>query len=139
MNVVAEQSPPVERPDRTPVWPMVVADFQHQHPEEWKNDDSIRASVRRVVDDMRARDAVGRERYGVPLTAGNGRDSLVDAYQELLDGAAYLRTELEQTTMSAAELGHLQAVYRRTLDSVLTVRWLLDRRAEANPEGEVEP
>jgi hypothetical protein len=46
--------------------------------------------VRRIVSDMRARDAMGRERYGVPLTADNGRNHLVDAYQEALDLLVYL-------------------------------------------------
>lgn len=48
-----------------------------------------------IVKDMQARDQLGRERYGVPLQAGNGRDSLQDAYEEALDLVAYLRTEIE--------------------------------------------
>lgn len=44
-----------------------------------------------VVADMAQRDRVGRERYGTPLRAHNGRDALVDAYQEALDLAVYLR------------------------------------------------
>lgn len=44
-----------------------------------------------VVDDMRMRDEFGRTKYGTPLQAGNGRDALVDAYQEILDAAVYLR------------------------------------------------
>ena len=34
-----------------------------------------------VIDDMRNRDHVGRQRYGTPLQAHNGRDALVDAYR----------------------------------------------------------
>lgn len=44
-----------------------------------------------VVADMRHRDAIGRERYGVPLQPFNGRDALFDAYCECLDMAVYLR------------------------------------------------
>ena len=44
-----------------------------------------------VVEDMRARDREGRARYGTPLQAHNGRDALVDAYQEALDLCVYLR------------------------------------------------
>ena len=44
-----------------------------------------------VIDDMAARDKVGRHRYGTPLQPHNGRDALVDAYQEALDLAVYLR------------------------------------------------
>jgi hypothetical protein len=53
-------------------------------------DDSRPAAHRHVIDDMRARDRMGRERYGVPLTADNGRNHLVDAYQESLDLLVYL-------------------------------------------------
>ena len=49
-----------------------------------------------VVEDMRARDQLGRRRYGVPLQAGNGRDALRDAYEEALDLAVYLRQAIEE-------------------------------------------
>jgi len=44
-----------------------------------------------VVDDMIARDEEGRLKYGTPLQPHNGRDALVDAYQESLDLCVYLR------------------------------------------------
>lgn len=44
-----------------------------------------------VIKEMEARDRLGRERYGVPLTANNGRDALKDAYEEALDLCVYLR------------------------------------------------
>ena len=44
-----------------------------------------------VVGDMKDRDIIGRMRYGTPLQPHNGRDALVDAYQEALDLCAYLR------------------------------------------------
>jgi hypothetical protein len=44
-----------------------------------------------VVADMAARDFEGRRKYGTPLQPYNGRDALVDAYQEALDLAVYLR------------------------------------------------
>ena len=49
-----------------------------------------------VIDDMRERDNLGRQRYNTPLRAWNGRDALVDAYQEVLDLAVYMRQELEE-------------------------------------------
>lgn len=49
-----------------------------------------------VVADMHERDHVGRERYGTPLQAHNGRDPLVDAYQEALDLVVYLRQAIEE-------------------------------------------
>ena len=44
-----------------------------------------------VIKDMRQRDNFGREKYGTPLQPHNGRDALIDAYQEALDLVVYLR------------------------------------------------
>jgi hypothetical protein len=44
-----------------------------------------------VVTDLLNRMALGKKRYGQSLKPWNGRDPLRDAYEELLDGAAYLR------------------------------------------------
>jgi hypothetical protein len=49
-----------------------------------------------VIDDMKDRDHFGRMRYGTPLQANNGRDALVDAYQEALDLCVYLRQAIEE-------------------------------------------
>lgn len=49
-----------------------------------------------VIEDMEERDRVGRQKYGTPLQAFNGRDPLVDAYQEVLDLAVYLRQAIEE-------------------------------------------
>jgi hypothetical protein len=47
-----------------------------------------------VIADMEARDRVGLQRYGTQLRPHNGRDALLDAYQEALDLCVYLRTAL---------------------------------------------
>lgn len=44
-----------------------------------------------VIGDMKDRDRIGAAKYGQRLSGGDGRDSLVDAYQEALDLAVYLR------------------------------------------------
>jgi hypothetical protein len=49
-----------------------------------------------VIEDMRQRDNEGRTKYGTPLQASNGRDALVDLYQELLDACVYIRQEIER-------------------------------------------
>lgn len=60
------------------VWPEVIAEAERARmPAE-------------VIADMRDRDQAGRDRYGVPLRRGDGRDHLVDAYAEALDLCAYL-------------------------------------------------
>lgn len=47
-----------------------------------------------VIADMAARDHLGERRYGVRLQPHNGRDTLRDWYEELLDAAVYARTLL---------------------------------------------
>jgi len=67
---IEDQPPPIPS-DRPAVWALVIADMQD-------------------------RDHIGRERYGTPLQPHNGRDALVDAYQEALDLAVYLRQAIAE-------------------------------------------
>lgn len=63
---VDAEPPPVLRPELPDVWELVMSD-------------------------MRARAEAGYHRYGSRLRPFNGRVPLVDAYQEALDLAVYLR------------------------------------------------
>ena len=64
---------------------------EHDQPLPFLNDGPFIQDF--VIDDIRARQEVGRRRYGTPgLQPHNGRDTLLDAYQEALDLACYLRT-----------------------------------------------
>ncbi len=47
-----------------------------------------------VHKDLRARIDSGEKKYGERLTTHNGRDALLDLYQELLDAVVYLRQAL---------------------------------------------
>lgn len=49
-----------------------------------------------VIEDMHERNQEGIRKYGTPLQAHNGRKPLVDAYQEVLDLAVYLRQAIEE-------------------------------------------
>ena len=44
-----------------------------------------------VLKDIAARIAMGTAKYGTPLKTNNGRNALVDAYQEALDLCFYLK------------------------------------------------
>lgn len=44
-----------------------------------------------VMQDLQSRTELGVQRYGTPLQPFNGRDALLDAYEEALDLATYLR------------------------------------------------
>lgn len=49
-----------------------------------------------VLSDMQERDQMGTEKYGTRLQPHNGRNFMVDAYQESLDLAVYLRGRIEE-------------------------------------------
>ena len=49
-----------------------------------------------VLADLTNRALEGKERYGEPLLAHNGRNALWDLYQELLDAAMYIRQAIEE-------------------------------------------
>lgn len=57
-----------------------------------------------VIRDFETRDRLGRAKYGVPLQAGNGRDALLDLYQELLDAVVYTRQALEERAQAKDRL-----------------------------------
>ncbi len=69
IDAASPQQPP--RPGRTEIVPLVIADLQE-------------------------RSRMGEAKYGTPLQTLNGRDPLVDLYQELLDAACYIRQRLEE-------------------------------------------
>lgn len=49
-----------------------------------------------VLKDIEARMQFGMAKYGVPLRTNDGRNSLIDAYQESLDQTVYLRKAIEE-------------------------------------------
>ena len=49
-----------------------------------------------VLADLTNRALEGKEKYGEPLLAHNGRNALWDLYQELLDAAMYIRQAIEE-------------------------------------------
>lgn len=62
-----------------------------------------------VIADMQARDDFGRAKYGTTLQAFNGRDALVDAYQEALDKVVYLRQAIIEREWMVREIAELRA------------------------------
>lgn len=56
-----------------------------------------------VIADVEERKRIGMQRYGTLLKPHNGRDALVDLYQEILDAAQYVRQEIEERNDARAE------------------------------------
>jgi hypothetical protein len=94
--VIVDQPPP-RATDRRPSWDIVMS-----YVDQLRSDNAhvvmgiAECVLSLVLADMRDRDAVDRKRYGTPLTSGNGRDHLVDAYQEYLDACVYMMNELDE-------------------------------------------
>lgn len=89
-------------------------------------------SVRRriydlMIKDAEARDEFGQEKYKKRLRNGDGRDSLVDAYQEVLDLTVYLRKEIEGKPRNSKGIGELQPMYEDVLSIWFRLRNLLYR------------
>lgn len=89
--MTVEDQPAPKATDRKPMWPAVIDYIEHNY-----DNAEGQTTVSDLIADMQARDKIGRERYGVPLTSKNGRDAMVDAYQELLDYVVYVRTWLDE-------------------------------------------
>lgn len=56
-----------------------------------------------VVADIEARKQFGIRKYGTALQSGNGRDMLLDAYEEALDLCIYLRGALDERDRARIE------------------------------------
>jgi hypothetical protein len=123
---ITDQPPPILQPDLIPVWENVVHDFRTRYQDAV--DDDNKATAWNVLNDMRDRDRVGRERYGTPLTVNNGRDQLVDAYQEMLDGSVYLKA-------AWLEGAQVRDLYHAQLDLIMQVRKVIDARPPRLAEG----
>ena len=95
-NLVTDQPPPTPN-DRPAIWDL-------------------------VIEDMKARDRVGRERYRTPLQPFNGRDALTDLYQELLDATVYCRQEIEERESAFIGLRELLDKTRKSRDEIYVQR-----------------
>lgn len=56
-----------------------------------------------VIKDMNDRHNFGKAKYGTGLRGFNGRDALVDAYQEALDLCVYLRQAIYERAQLITE------------------------------------
>lgn len=80
MNAAATPQPAPVKRDTPGMHDLVAADIRQSG-----------ATELLVIADLEARKTFGLEKYGTMLQAFNGRDPLMDAYQETLDQVVYLR------------------------------------------------
>ena len=108
---VVQQMP--EKNDRPAIQDLVIASLRDL-PTVY--DDVTRNAV---IADIEARKAIGLVKYGTLLQAFNGRDALVDAYQEALDLTQYLRQAVEEGQTELADS------FEGALDMALDLRYLI--------------
>jgi hypothetical protein len=125
---IDDQPPPAQNTGHPPTWPIVIANIRSTFdaiPKDLRDAGCDAELCAAIVADMETRDRIGRERYGTPLAPFNGRDHLVDAYQELLDAAVYLRNWLEEHGPGRSPIEEIYAV---TLSSIMRLRFLIKTR-----------
>lgn len=120
--------------DRRPSWEILLAHTIERLP---------RALL--LHEDMRERDRFGRQKYGVLLTSGNGRNHLDDAYRKLLDFGVYLTNELDEqgfpprvigvkadgdraSIAMPADIFTLHDLLRETIFHLSSLRLMIERR-----------
>lgn len=101
-----------------PIWPLVIEHLEQQMAEVG----GLVTYTKLLIADMRTRDEQGRAKYGVPLTVGDGRDHLVDSYQEALDCAVYLRADCDRAGLSDAERGCSWRLFERAVEFAHALR-----------------
>lgn len=87
-----------------------------------------------VMDDMRERRVLGITRYGTPLQAFNGREALIDAYQEELDKIVYLRQAVEEMRVLRQLVCDMLPEYHSANNSI---RDHVDRTAKGWTVGDI--
>lgn len=141
-TTIEDQPQPTAQPEQRPVWDQVIEELSGLEGQITMIIGQLGTPLPRgvavfdvLVQDMRARDAAGRERYGVPLTAHNGRDQLVDAYQETLDAVVYMRASIEESVGQVREI--LMRTYAIQLALALSMRVAILGRDAAKAVDEI--
>lgn len=82
-----------------------------------------------MIEDLKERRTGGIKKYGGELESGNGREALVDAYQEAMDMALYLRQRVMEDVdlhEARAELEKVKVTLYRLRDVLPTPGWVFE-------------
>lgn len=81
-----------------------------------------------VLKDARERDEGGTKKYGTRLGCFDGRDSLIDPYQEALDVVVYLRKVLEEYKREHKGIKDVRDLYFNATQLAIGIRRLIFKR-----------
>ena len=76
-----------------------------------------------VVEDMKARNDFGFKKYGVALKANDGRKTIQDLYEELLDACVYTKKLIKEQEISSKSLQLLKE-FPENVDKASVMRWV---------------
>lgn len=103
---------------------LVIVDIQNYSVEI---EEEHKEACSNVVGDIIDRRQFGLDKYGTLLQAGNGRNALLDAYQEVQDMLVYLKQAIVENNNKKNYVGYeLSNIYSRTLQSAIRLRQLLN-------------
>jgi len=115
-----------------PVWPLAILDMK-EYAGQFSEGTKTAEVAHLIALDACERDSIGIKKYGTPLCVGDGRNALVDAYQESLDLIVYLRKEIEECQgVSQDDDDGLSFAYEDAMSATLLLKTILLRR-EAKP------
>lgn len=81
-----------------------------------------------LITRIRERDTVGLHRYGVRLQPHNGRDSILDAFEEALDLLVYTKNAIVEA-VGTPKAGRLMGVYVAARDAVIRLHAIVEADA----------
>lgn len=120
---VDEHQPAPRANDRPAIQDLVITDLRNRSVSLDRDPCINDRAYAGVVADIEARKEIGLQRYGTLLQAFNGRDALLDAYQEALDLCQYLRQVNEEDGEITVHIAYGDAI-RLTLN----LRALIEER-----------
>jgi hypothetical protein len=86
-----------------------------------------RGSDPAIAEDIMARKAFGLQKYKTPLQPFNGRDTLNDLYQEVLDAVKYARVVLYEAQVSHKRDNDEAGLYEELMSIVESVHYLKEK------------
>lgn len=85
-----------------------------------------------VMSDLAERVRLGKAKYGTELETHNGRDSLVDLYQELLDATQYCKQRILEERVRATSVAGLPTIELVSIANLCADAILADKTAGVN-------
>ncbi len=91
-------------------------------------------TVDTVISDLDTRKQMGIKKYGVALQPSNGRDSLQDAYEEVLDLCVYIKNEIRHRESLSADLASARAANKSMYERINRLECEAEERERRHKE-----